>query len=171
MKIIEKDGYKRSAIIVKCNTCEKTFKKATRHIKRRPNSKHYCSIKCSSIGSRNRTLLTCANCKKQFTRKKSHLLSKSGLYFCCRKCKDEAQRIGGPIKLSHYGNGESDYRKTAFETYANKCAICNYDKYKSVLEVHHIDGNRENNSKENLIILCANCHRSITLGYYELPKN
>ncbi|NLF57290.1 MAG: HNH endonuclease, partial [Candidatus Hydrogenedens sp.] len=29
----------------------------------------------------------------------------------------------------------------------------------AVLEVAHIDGNRENNAVENLVILCPNCHK------------
>ncbi len=43
-----------------------------------------------------------------------------------------------------------------------KCEKCgNKGKWKSeelILHIHHKDGNRRNNTKENLIYLCPNCH-------------
>ena len=46
------------------------------------------------------------------------------------------------------------------------CARCNKDcrnskNADSVLQVHHIDENPENNNLENLIPLCASCHLKI----------
>lgn len=42
------------------------------------------------------------------------------------------------------------------------CTQCGYDKRRDdggcVLEVDHIDGNPNNDSRENLRILCPNCH-------------
>lgn len=38
----------------------------------------------------------------------------------------------------------------------HRCMVC---KETSALETHHIDGNRENNYIENLILLCAVCHK------------
>jgi 5-methylcytosine-specific restriction endonuclease McrA len=37
------------------------------------------------------------------------------------------------------------------------------------LEVHHIDGDRTNNSLENLQLLCPNCHSYTT--NFRKPKN
>jgi len=42
-----------------------------------------------------------------------------------------------------------------------KCTKCDYDKHKGSLHVHHIDGDHNNNSKENLEVLCANCHAEL----------
>jgi hypothetical protein len=39
---------------------------------------------------------------------------------------------------------------------AKTCAVCR-EKHKPV-QIHHIDQNRNNNSEENLILLCNNCH-------------
>jgi len=50
------------------------------------------------------------------------------------------------------------YRKYALIWNENRCARCGWDKVKEVLMVHHIDGNRENNQKSNLLVLCPNCH-------------
>jgi hypothetical protein len=43
----------------------------------------------------------------------------------------------------------------------NRCEICSLSEWmgkKLNLELHHIDGNRYNNSLDNLQILCPNCH-------------
>lgn len=42
-----------------------------------------------------------------------------------------------------------------------KCEICGIEEwrgYPAPLELHHIDGNHNNNSLSNLEILCPNCH-------------
>lgn len=59
-------------------------------------------------------------------------------------------------------DGASSYRNRALKHYGCKCSICNFDNVLA-LEVHHIDKDRNNNSIENLKVLCANCHR-ITHG-------
>jgi len=43
----------------------------------------------------------------------------------------------------------------------HKCEDCGLEEWKTfpiVLELHHIDGNRVNNNKDNLQLLCCNCH-------------
>ena len=48
---------------------------------------------------------------------------------------------------------------------ANKkrCTFCGYEGVKSALEIHHIDGNHENNDSRNLTVLCTVCHRDMGL--------
>ena len=166
MKIIEKDGYLRRAVEVVCDNCNKRFLKAVRHIKRKPNSKHYCSSKCASEGSRDRVTLKCSNCNKEFERVPSKMkYSKSGLYFCSRECKDAAQCVGGLVEIQppHYGTGQTKYRELAFNKYPHECTICGYNDYPKILEVHHIDNDRDNNDIDNLVILCPNCHTGVHL--------
>lgn len=38
------------------------------------------------------------------------------------------------------------------------CGIRDWNGRELVFELHHIDGNRNNNSLDNLMILCPNCH-------------
>lgn len=40
----------------------------------------------------------------------------------------------------------------------NKCKLNTWLELPIVLELDHIDGNRENNIRENLEALCPNCH-------------
>lgn len=42
----------------------------------------------------------------------------------------------------------------------NHCEVCGFvAKHTCQLDVDHVDGNKTNNSLDNLITLCANCHR------------
>lgn len=47
-------------------------------------------------------------------------------------------------------------KREIFERAGNSCQHCGHT---FGLEIHHIDENPSNNSKENLVILCANCHK------------
>ena len=49
--------------------------------------------------------------------------------------------------------------------------VCGWDEDERILEVHHLDENREHNDISNLSILCPTCHRKITLGYYVLTND
>lgn len=40
----------------------------------------------------------------------------------------------------------------------NKCGITHWNGERITLEYEHIDGNNENNSRENVEALCPNCH-------------
>lgn len=55
-----------------------------------------------------------------------------------------------------------NYRKLAFVNYDPLCAHCGFG-IEAVLEVAHIDGNRQNNEIANLVILCPNCHKMLDL--------
>ena len=65
-------------------------------------------------------------------------------------------------------------RQYLFERYNNKCSKCGWGEINPItkrppLEVEHIDGNSENNSNDNLTLLCPNCH-SLTTTYKALNK-
>lgn len=54
----------------------------------------------------------------------------------------------------------------------NVCLHCNQNTWmgkKLVLELHHIDGDKQNNKRDNLCFLCPNCH-SFTPNYKSKNK-
>jgi hypothetical protein len=155
-------GHKTSHFKIKCSTCKKSFWK----ICARVNVKNYCSQKCQHESQKHQIKVRCWKCHRRFLIKPFRFKhSKNKVYFCSRICKSESQRIVGGCKKvfpPHYKNGCFSYRDHAFRVYKKKCEICGYKKYKKILEVHHIDRDRQNSSAKNLIILCPNHHRMIT---------
>lgn len=64
---------------------------------------------------------------------------------------------------SNYASSGS-MRKVLIKERGAKCEQCSITHWLGIslaLEMHHIDGDRTNNTKDNLVILCPNCH-SIT---------
>lgn len=51
--------------------------------------------------------------------------------------------------------------KAVLSKYKCVCQFCGNDDI-NILELHHIDGNRDNTTIENLIPLCPNCHAKAT---------
>lgn len=150
-----------------CNTCQNSFTAREADLKR--GYAKYCSKSCFGKRPTKKYVVhdlntECAYCKKQFYLRPSQLKkSKSGLYFCCREHKDKAQRLENNLPIlqpGHYGNGNHSrtYRGLAFRNFPAKCNRCGYDKYVGVLQVHHKDRDRTNNTLDNLEILCPNCH-------------
>ena len=67
--------------------------------------------------------------------------------YCSLQCAGVAHRKAIPTK-SAIGKRLIQERKSC-------CAVCGAD---AGLQVHHLDGNRLNNSSENLLTVCASCH-------------
>ena len=60
------------------------------------------------------------------------------------------------------------------EKYNGCCSLCGWNKVHPItgtvpLEIDHIDGNAENNSEENLRLLCPNCH-ALTPNFRNLNR-
>ena len=66
----------------------------------------------------------------------------------------------GNYKNRDYANN-TYWKKYLIREYGHKCGECRrktWNKKPIPLEVEHLDGNRYNFDKENLILLCCNCH-------------
>ena len=112
--------------------------------------------------------MICLNCNRPINKRNK---------YCSNKCQKEYQYN---IYINKWKNNEVDgmrgeyqissYIKTyLFKKYGSKCARCGWgevNKYTNTipLEIEHIDGNYKNNSENNLILLCPNCH-SLTSTY------
>lgn len=148
-----------------CKYCSTSFEAKEKEIKR-GNAK-YCGKKCfdlSRVGPQPKVENSqCSHCGKTFYRSNSRLKnSKSGHQFCNRTCKEQAQKLGGikEIMPSHYGEGKAGYREL-FTLSELICSRCGYKEFPSSIDIHHIDKDRSNNDKKNLIPLCSCCHRAL----------
>lgn len=59
--------------------------------------------------------------------------------------------------------GWSEARKKRLEKDSYTCWYCGF-KHKSYMEVHHIEGNWQDDSTDNLITLCPLCHSCLHIG-------
>lgn len=131
----------------------------------------FCSRSCS-VSYNNKIkpkrLLTrkCVICSKLIQSK----------YKYCGSCRLNTQHN----KLEDYLNNTimirtCDLKKLLFKLglKQNVCEICGIDSWNNkpiCLQLHHIDGRKNNNSLDNLQILCLNCH-SQTDNYGSKNKN
>lgn len=95
----------------------------------------------------------------------------------------EEDGLRGAYQISNY------LKRYIFEKFNNQCCKCGWNEInpytgKIPLEIEHKDGNYQNNSEDNLELLCPNCH-SLTSTYkgankghgrlgrskYNLPSN
>ncbi len=118
----------------------------------------------------------CANCGEQ---KEHH--AKNLCYSCykklnwqpkikiCKRCKKKRAIHAKGLCASCYNyvfhldkNRAYNQRKSnnidlkTYRKITEKCVICGFDK---VVDIHHLDFNKKNNSSDNLIGLCPNHHR------------
>ncbi len=163
---VEKDGRQRNhTIVVSCRTCNEQV------VSRRDQVRKFCSRICSAKGQRVRVKLNCGYCGRGVEKSPSKASTRTGLVFCSREHKDLAQRLESGIKElhpPHYGTGRHNYREIAYRSARKICVGCGYCELEDMLDVHHVDGDRDNNALGNLAILCVFCHALVTRGYAEM---
>lgn len=136
---------KNDRVDVTCVICSKKFDV----VKNRKDTAKYCSRSCYYKGQIGKGLTTykCQHCNKEFldsASKKRKFCSKS----CTKKSSHET------FKPSF-----TTVRKAMItRNLLVKCEKCGWDEYPQILGVHHKDRDRNNNSMENLEVLCPNCH-------------
>lgn len=150
-----------------CKGCGEKFYKTRRQVARR--GKTYCSHECFTKSTSTSVELACANCGTPVKRTPSQLAkSVSGRAFCGRACSTayNNRRYKQGKDHPNYVNGNSvQYRKKALDHYGEECSNSDcpigfhgIDIPVYMLDVHHIDGDRANNSLKNLEVLCVWCH-------------
>lgn len=103
--------------------------------------------------------------------------------FCCDECREEYyykesvrqwknNEISGCDKN---GDPRKFLRQFLYEKNNGKCEKCGYETKnpytgKSILQIHHIDGDCYNNHESNLQLLCPNCH-ALTENFGSRNKN
>jgi len=141
---------------VNCDVCKKKFLKKISQIERSKNN--FCSNFCSVIGRRSGKYIKCKKCGKDTYKQRMQILKSENL-FCSKKCSVLwKNRNTYGKKHPNWKGGEYSY-KNIITRKGNKkaCSLCALNN-QDVLIVHHIDRNRRNNSVNNLVWLCRNCH-------------
>lgn len=132
-----------------CVICNNEFE----HKLCRANKAKYCSRKCYHKGQVNKgTIKTnCPICKKEYLMSPSRIgIRKS----CSRTCYAILKKQETNVPIS-----SNNFRKFWLRRgMILKCERCGYQECENILGIHHKDRNRENNTKENLEVLCPNCH-------------
>ena len=109
-------------------------------------------------GIRTGVIKNCEYCKKEFYVKPSG----KNRRFCSHKCMGMIYRKD----ITYYLNPESiihsQKAKKMFIEFIGQCEICGFNDIR-ILMPHHKDGNRKNNRRDNLIILCPNDHMLLHL--------
>lgn len=156
-----------------CGHCGKKIQK--RAVDKDRYKNRFCSLKCQYDFRTTRVTLQCDQCGKDVIKRLSQI-KKTKHNFCNRSCATthRNKRRTGKNHPS-YIDGTANYRARAIKHYGAYChnSDCELEKLglqvsESMLDVHHIDGNRGNGELSNLIVLCAWCHAKHTrLKEYE----
>lgn len=162
---------KRTPIKLHCYDCNYEWDTRAQNILYRTEEVKYHQCPNCGGNSVKKDKYECAYCGKEIYRRPSEILKNiSGKFYCSRECGNIAKNKFRE-ESGEWLNSTSTYRRRAFQTYSHECLVCGWNEDERILEVHHIDENREHNEIENLCILCPICHRKITLGYYYLEDS
>ena len=138
----------------RCRICNKILEYDSRTNK-------YCSVGCANKNRRKYSHQNCITCGRT-------ILTGEDKCVACSRNEMEQQ------KIARFLSGEEDLpadqaKNILLGISDNKCEECgwgilNIFTKKIPLELHHNDGNKENNNRKNLKILCPNCH-SLTKNF------
>jgi hypothetical protein len=156
--------------LVICGHCKKEFYRKTGHVveAKKQGWRCFCSRECLSLARTKAITVKCDFCNKDVSRIPAQIKrSKSGYCFCSRRCSTSANNTRYKTGKNHpsYVDGISGYRIKALAHYGKSCSNheCPFRSFgvtvrEELLDVHHIDGDRQNNDIDNLQVLCVYCH-------------
>lgn len=122
-----------------CELCNKEFEHYSW------DSQKYCSKECAY--NKDKVKVECIVCGKKCNKSKS-VAERNDNNYCSRECYN--LRNNGHKKLKR---GTAYYQELLS---TSSCSCGETKKY--LLQIHHIDGNHNNNIPENLEIVCPTCH-------------
>ena len=148
-----KEKGKRVKII--CQYCGKEFELLACESRVKKGLVHYCSKECRDNARKNGKYISCQYCGKEFYSIRNHFCSKecANNYrseYCVKKTYKENGYIIHHIR-GYNKKGNAKEHRLVMENYLGR-------KLGKDEVVHHIDGNRENNNIENLVLMTRGEH-------------
>jgi len=135
-----------------CKTCGKEFFFLPSRLKY--SDKKYCSAKCSWEDKKKGSVSQCLICNKNIYSSPSERKDGRGK-FCSKECVAKSQT---GINGTKYKTGYSLFKKYSKTLKNKECVLCKSIKQ---IDLHHKDGNKQNNIQENWVLLCRQCHMRI----------
>jgi hypothetical protein len=131
---------------VSCKNCGSTV------LAKDPRQK-FCNHSCSaSFNNRRRVGKTCAKCPK--------IVGWRSTY--CKECWGGGAALRGRrVATVESAMTDNTRRKALIRERGSRCESCSLSEWLGSpipLQLDHIDGNSDNNSRVNLRLLCPNCH-------------
>lgn len=146
---------------IPCSHCKQSFLIKPSRLK--DGFKKYCSRTCAHAGTKKGRVVSCHSCAtKVYKSLKALRGSKSGHFFCTKSCQTKWRNHNFKgEKHANWKGGKHAYRRMMLQS--NKPQICGHCQTTDtrILAVHHVDTDRSNNTLENLVWLCHNCHHLI----------
>lgn len=158
---------------VECLKCGKTFLKKVSEIRNSPN--HFCSRSCST--SYNNTVYAkrvvsgrCRECGASISAK----------YVYCQNCRSlrlfENRTVAEVVCLSNKASRYCRIREHARKLYQHitACEVCGYRKHVEICHIKPLSSYdvtalvSEVNNKDNIAVLCPNCHWELDNGLLNL---
>lgn len=125
------------------------------------NIRKFCSPECGFKynGKRGSVVLSCQVCGKEFRRNPGNV---RGIATCSNRCMGIAKRKDWP------SSGKFAAVRKWFSRHGrmSECVKCGYKDVPGILVLHHKNRDRTDNTRENLEVLCPNCH-----ALEHLPEN
>ena len=94
-------------------------------------------------------MINCLHCGKEFKP-----IRKTNI-FCSTECRITYWKLKGSYFSYKSVRPYTTISELEYNKLTAKCSVCNADSY---IQVHHIDFNPYNDSSDNTIGLCLNCH-------------
>jgi hypothetical protein len=136
--------------IMKCDNCGAEFEYQGNHRKR--NEHYFCSKECGYEFKVKKIYVPCDWCGRQIYKKRSDV-ERSSHNFCDKGCYMDY--------INFEKAGAKEQRVAGKKLYRRLVEIKLGRKLEPDEEVHHIDGNHQNNRMDNLAVLTASEHAKV----------
>lgn len=153
-----------------CETCGKEFYVYPSYIRKANklgSTIRYCSMACYDKTGENNPFHG-----KRHSKESKKMMSQSPTRSRFGVGEDNPNFVRYGEEYGFKGSRASWWRRKLMKE-IGRCEHCGTDD-KRVLTMHHIDRNRSNNERENLLLLCWNCHAIVhyeeKTGFYHFRK-